>query len=289
MPYSKRMHNKHKRRTFTSKKGSRKIRRATKKGGMWRRVENGLTSIGSTLKKTFVPGVARDKLLKQKILRNALYLQALCNIVKIPPLFACFDKYKNEYVDVFTNSDRTLSQAEKNALEPLVEIQTNVLDDLKQLLDRKNILGGEYVKMRMDTIDSIIRTGDRAYSTSDTINDRLRNALSDDNEKYIRRRNYKPADQIIIFNRSLKSGEYHALPAASKIGNAPLDLHNYDNRELPVEFTNVIERWIESAPSNPISAAAPLSSAASRSPPSHATNSLANLEQPLLLHDRGDK
>lgn len=278
MPYSKRMHNKHKRRTFTSKKGSRKIRRATKKGGMWRRVENGLTSIGSTLKKTFVPGVARDKLLKQKILRNALYLQALCNVVKIPPLFACFDRYKTEYVDVFTNSGRTLSQAEKNALEPLVEIQSNVLDELKQLLGSKNILGVENVKMWMANIDLIIRTGDRAFDTSDTINDRLRNALRDENENYIRRRDRNPDEQIIIFNRSLKYGEYHAQPEHLKISDGPLDLRNYVNPELPVEFTNVIERWIESAPSNPISAA-------SRSPPSHATDPLAALRHPLLPRD----
>ena len=273
MPYSKRMHNKHKRRTFKSKKGSRKIRRATKKGGT-------LQAMWSRIKKTFVPGVAGDKLLKQKILRNALYLQALCNVVKIPPLFACFDRYKTEYVDVFT-SGRTLETAERNALEPLVERQSNVLDELKQLLDRKNI-SANYVKMRMDTIDLIIITGDRPVGLSATINDRLRNALRDENEKYIRRRDRNPKDQIIIFNRLLKSAEYHAQPEHLRIGNGPLDLHNYDNPELPDEFTNVIERWIESAPSNPISAAAPLSSAASRSPPSHATDSLAGPRQPLL-------
>ena len=274
MPYSKRMHNKHKRRTFTSKKGSRKIRRATKKGGT-------LQAMWSRIKTTVIPGVAGGKLLKQKILRNALYLQALCNVVKIPPLFACFDKYKNEYVDVFTNSDRSISPAERNALEPLVEIQSNVLDELNQLLDSKNIVGVESVKMWMANIDLIITTGDYPFGSNATINDRLRNALRDGNEKYIRHRDHNPHLQINIFNRSLKYGEYHAQPEHLKI-DGPLDLHNYDNPELPDEFTNVIERWIESAPSNPISAAAPLSSAASRSPPSHATDSLAGPRQPLL-------
>ena len=243
MPYSKRMHNKHKRRTLTSKKGSRKIRRATKKGGM-------LSTI-SRLKKTFVPGVARDKLIKQQILRNALYLTALCRLVQVPRLFECFDGYKTEYVDVFTPKDRTLSSSERDVLQPLVERQSEKLNKLRSYLDEKHITDNRAFQTRMDRINDKIHSGD---GKGDTTNDRLRRALVEYMQELIRLRDNDPELLIIRFNKDLVSANWLANQHANfnhSESNPPPDLSDHIVRELPREFSDIIDEWDASAPPRP--------------------------------------
>lgn len=245
MPYSKRMHNKHKKRTFKSKKGSRKIRRATQKGGTFR-------SIASTVKTMVVPGVARDKLIKQQILRNALYLTALCRLVQVPPLFVCFDRYKTEYVDVFTPKDRTLSSSERDVLQPLVERQTEKLNKLRSYLDKKHITDDLQFRTRMGTIDFTIKTGDRTDGKSATTNDELRIALVKYMQELIKLRDNSPELQIILFNKKVRSAEhYDANFSPVSPSPPPLDLSNYIVRELPQEFSDIIDEWDASAPPRP--------------------------------------
>ena len=233
MPYSKRMHNKHKRRTFTSKKGSRKIRRATKKGGM------------------FWPGVARDKLIKQQILRNALYLTALCRLVRVPRLFECFDGYKTEYVDVFTPKDRTLSSSERDVLQPLVERQSEKLNKLRSYLDEKHITDNRAFQTRMDSINAI-HPGDRPDGKGATTNERLRRALVEYMQELIRLRDNDPELQIIRFNKDLVSAKWRAIwRANSHATNTPPDLSDHIVKELPREFSDIIDEWDASAPPRP--------------------------------------
>jgi hypothetical protein len=276
MPYSKRMINKHKKRTFKSKKGSRKIRRATQKGGTMR-------SVASSVKKMVVPSVvASSKLLKQQILRNALYLTALCRLVQVPPLFDCFDRYKTEYVDVFTPKDRTLSSSKRDVLQPLVERQSENLNKLRRYLDKKHITDDQCFarardfRTRMETIDLIIRTVDRTFSTSDTINTRLRNALVEYMQELIKLRDDDDESQIILFNKNLVSANWRANWRANfshsesnsppdlshsesnsppdlshSESNSPPDLSQYEVKELPQEFSAIIDEWDASAPPRP--------------------------------------
>lgn len=242
MPYSKRMHNKHKKRTFKSKKGSRKIRRATQKGG------GILRSMASMLTKTVVPGVARDKLIKQQILRNALYLTALCRLVQVPRLFECFDGYKTEYVDVFTPKDRTLSSSERDVLQPLVERQSEKLNKLRSYLNEKHITDNQAFQTRMNSINYIIHLGD---GKDDTTNDRLRLALVEYMQELIRLRGRgnDPELQIIRFNKDLVSAKWRANRYSES--TPPPDLSDHIVRELPREFSDIIDEWDASAPPRP--------------------------------------
>ena len=236
------MNNKHKKRTFKSKKGSRKIRRATQKGGMMR-------SVVSTVKTMVVHGVARDKLIKQQILRNALYLTALCRLVQVPRLFECFYGYKTEYVDVFTPKDRTLSSSERDVLQPLVERQSEKLNKLLRYLDEKHITDDLPFRTRMARINEKILPGDRPDGTGATTNDSLRIALVDYMKELITPRRNNPESQIIRFNKYLVSANWRANSSHSE--STPPDLSNYIVRELPQEFSDIIDEWDASAPPRP--------------------------------------
>lgn len=245
MPYSKRMNNKHKKRTFKSKKGSRKIRRATQKGGMMR-------SVASILTKAIIPGVASSKLLKQQILRNALYLTALCRLVQVPRLFECFDGYKTEYVDVFTPKDRTLSSSERDVLQPLVERQSEKLNKLLRYLDEKHITDNQAFQTRMARINEKILPGDRPDGTGATTNDSLRIALVDYMKELITPRRNNPESQIISFNKELVSAAHiWSANFSHSESTPPLDLSKYIVRELPQEFSDIIDEWDASAPPRP--------------------------------------
>lgn len=243
MPYSKRMNNKHKKRTFKSKKGSRKIRRATQKGGMMR-------SVASILTNAIIPGVASSKLLKQQILRNALYLTALCRLVQVPRLFECFDGYKTEYVDVFTPKDRTLSSSERDVLQPLVERQSEKLNNLLRYLDEKHITDNQAFQTRMARINEKILPGDRPDGTGATTNDSLRIALVEYMQELIRLRVNDPELQIIRFNKDLVSANWRANFRHSE-STPPPDLSGHIVKELPQEFSDIIDEWDASAPPRP--------------------------------------
>jgi hypothetical protein len=204
----------------------------------------------------FVPGVARDKLIKQQILRNALYLTALCRLVQVPRLFDCFDRYKTEYVDVFTPKNRTLSSSERDVLQPLVERQSEKLNNLLRYLDQKHITAdlhfgrADQFHSRMEIIDFTIRTGDRTDGQGATTNDELRKSLVDYMQELIKLRDNNPKFQIIRFNKELRSAKHYAEFRHSE-STPPLDLSKYIVRELPQEFSDIIDEWDASAPPRP--------------------------------------
>jgi hypothetical protein len=136
-----------------------------------------------------------------------------------------------------------------------VERQSEKLNKLRSYLNEKHITDNKAFQTRMDRINDEIHPGDRQDDGKGaTTNDWLRRALVEYMQELIRLRDNDPELQIIRFNKDLVSATWRANWRANlshSESSPPPDLSNHIVKELPQEFSDIIDEWDASAPPRP--------------------------------------